>query len=423
MEENDTIASPPEGTGEVVSDYPRYWLPDGVYKALKWSCLVGIPGIGVGYQMLGGIWGLPYLEEVPQTLYVVALVLGILIGVSEIKGSAGSGSSGAARRAVGGAAALALAVMMTLGCAAPALAYTEYDVMTMSGHGTISPSYLVVHSTANPGATAKNHRDYWNRIGNNGSMAHWVIDWTGTCYQMAPSDRLVYHVGYGNRYSVGIEICEATNATDFAEGFDEAARWCADFLRSRGWGVSRMVSHNEARTLWGGTDHTDPVPYFARWGKSWADFERLVQRYLDGNDPGATGTVGGEWDDDLGDLRYWGRRYTAELQEQMGTTVDGVISPQPSGVFAYVDNVEGWQRGMGGSDVVEALQTALKEAGYYHGEIDRWCGPKTIRAIQEWLEDEGYDCGPMGCNGYLGPCTNTAVGEALQDEAFVELAA
>lgn len=190
-------------------------------------------------------------------------------------------------------AALALSAGVALGAAAPALAYTEYDVLTMSGHGTISASYLVVHSTANPGATAANHRDYWNRVGNDNVMSHWVIDWTGACYQMAPSDRLVWHVGNGNRYSVGIEICEATNASDFERGYDEAAKWCADFLSSRGWGVDRMVSHNEARALWGGTDHTDPVPYFTRWGRSWADFESRVQWYLDngtGSDaPSSTG--------------------------------------------------------------------------------------------------------------------------------------
>lgn len=197
------------------------------------------------------------------------------------------------RRLARAAAAVSLAIGLVLSPVVPAFAYTEYDVLTMSGHGTISPSYLVVHSTANPGATAKNHRDYWNRIGNDNTMAHWVIDWTGTCYQMASSNRLVWHVGNGNRYSVGIEICEATNASDFAKGYDEAAKWCADFLRSRGWGVSRMVSHSEARLLWGGTDHTDPVPYFRRWGKSWSDFERLVQWYLDngtGSDAPSSGS-------------------------------------------------------------------------------------------------------------------------------------
>lgn len=168
--------------------------------------------------------------------------------------------------------------------ATPALAYTEYDVLNMAGHGTITPSYLVVHSTANPGATAKNHVDYWTRMGNNSTMAHWVIDWTGdgTVYQMAASNVKVYHVGNGNAYSVGIEICEATNATDFAKVYDEAAKWCADFLKSRGWGVDRMISHNDARIKWGGTDHTDPLPYFTRFGKSWDDFKALVNSYLMG---------------------------------------------------------------------------------------------------------------------------------------------
>ena len=81
------VESPPDGAA--VSDYPRYWLPDGVYKVLKWVCIVGIPAVGAGYQLLSGIWGFSYAEEVPQTLYVAALVLGVLIGVSEIKGMGG----------------------------------------------------------------------------------------------------------------------------------------------------------------------------------------------------------------------------------------------------------------------------------------------------------------------------------------------
>lgn len=88
MDETEGIVeSPPEGAG--VADYPRYWLSDDAYKRLKWTCLVGIPAVGAGYQMLSAIWGFPYADAVPQTLYVVALVLGCLIGVSEIKGMGG----------------------------------------------------------------------------------------------------------------------------------------------------------------------------------------------------------------------------------------------------------------------------------------------------------------------------------------------
>ena len=89
MEETEgVVESPPEGAE--VAEYPRYWLSDGTYKVLKWACLVGIPALGAGYQLLSAIWGFPYAEAVPQTLYVVALVLGCLIGVSEIKGGGGA---------------------------------------------------------------------------------------------------------------------------------------------------------------------------------------------------------------------------------------------------------------------------------------------------------------------------------------------
>lgn len=317
-------------------------------------------------------------------------------------------------------AALLLAAGLSLGAAAPALAYVETDVMTMAGHGWIQPSYLVVHSTANPGATARNHVDYWNRMGNGSTMAHWIIDWTGACYQMAPSDAMVYHVGYGNRYSVGIEICEATNPQDFAEGFDEAARWCADFLASRGWGVDRMVSHDEARWLWGGTDHTDPVPYFSRWGESWAGFKARVASYLSGSDPEP---VAPQESPSLGQLDWWGPLYTSAIQEQLGCAiVDGVVSFQPRAVEGYALNVESWQfGGSAGSNVIRELQRRLAARGYYAGELDGWCGPATYEALQRWLVDSGYDVGPWGCNGYGGPDTNTAVGKAILAGAFRNL--
>ena len=120
-------------------------------------------------------------------------------------------------------------------------------------------------------------------MGNDALMAQWVADWTdgGTVYQTMRGNSVAWHVGNGNWYSVGIEICEATNQHDFEVGFDTAAQWCAVYLNQHGWGIDRMVSHNEARYIWGGTDHVDPIPYFAKWGKTWSDFENLVQYYLD----------------------------------------------------------------------------------------------------------------------------------------------
>lgn len=188
-----------------------------------------------------------------------------------------------------------LAFMLMFGYAVPAYAWTETDNFVASGHGYVNPSYLVIHSTANPGATAWNHISYWDRIGNDASMAQWVTDWTdgGTVIQAMPGNAVAWHVGNGNWQSVGIEICEATSQTDFDLGFDTAAQWASVWLSEQGYGVDRMVSHNQARYLWGGTDHTDPIGYFAKWGKSWEDFVSLVEYYLDNPDSLTYGDTSG----------------------------------------------------------------------------------------------------------------------------------
>lgn len=71
-----------------VEEVPRrYWLPDGVYVALKWAVLVALPAVGTFYSALAGIWGLPLADEVSQTCNVAALLGGALVGVSAAKGA------------------------------------------------------------------------------------------------------------------------------------------------------------------------------------------------------------------------------------------------------------------------------------------------------------------------------------------------
>lgn len=180
--------------------------------------------------------------------------------------------------------AFAVALLLFLTCSTPAFAWEEHDHIIARGHGTITPQYLVIHSTANPSATAWDHVQYWQRMGNNSTMAHWVCDWTddGTVYQVAPGNSLVWHVGNGNGVGVGLEICEGTTQAQADKAIDTAAQWAAYYLNEQGWGIDRMVSHNEARVLWGGTDHTDPNPYFKRWGYTWQSFENKVADYMRG---------------------------------------------------------------------------------------------------------------------------------------------
>lgn len=67
-------------------DYPRYWMPDAVYDVLKWVALVALPAVGWGYGQLATIWALPMGGEVTATCSLAALVIGVLIGVSQLGG-------------------------------------------------------------------------------------------------------------------------------------------------------------------------------------------------------------------------------------------------------------------------------------------------------------------------------------------------
>lgn len=148
------------------------------------------------------------------------------------------------------------------------------------GHGHLSPSYLCVHSTDNPGATAANHASYWSAGGSDYAV-HLVSDWT-QCLHTVPYDALCWQVGNGNAFVEGIEICEAETLEDFERGVLIAARACRERLDAHGWSTDNLVNHAWCSEVFGGSDHTDPIPYFSRWGYSWEEFANLVEN--GGND-------------------------------------------------------------------------------------------------------------------------------------------
>lgn len=152
-----------------------------------------------------------------------------------------------------------------------------------SGHGWLDASYICIHETANPGASAWNHVSYWS---NDDTYAvHYVMDWNGIAYHCVPDNRLCWQVGNGNGYVIGIELCHATNWSDFNKVWNNAVEWAAWILKKHGWGTGRLISHDTARRWWGGSDHTDPIGYFAEFGKSWDDFVRDVAKAMRGDKP------------------------------------------------------------------------------------------------------------------------------------------
>lgn len=185
----------------------------------------------------------------------------------------------------------ALAIAVTLAFPGSAHAYTQKETIVNSGHGSCSPSYLVIHETANPGASAYNHMLLYSR--GYSYAVQYVMELDGSVvYHCMSDNRKAWAVGNGNSRCVNLEIAHATNRSDFNKQWSEAVKWAGDYLNKRGWSINQMICHNDARLKWGGTDHTDPLAYFSSYGKSWSQFKQAVADYM------GTGTYSGTDDGD-----------------------------------------------------------------------------------------------------------------------------
>lgn len=147
----------------------------------------------------------------------------------------------------------------------------------------------------------------------------------------------------------------------------------------------------------------------------------------DGKTLSGTNTeVADNTDADLGDVRYWGPKFTRAIQKQLGTTVDGVISGQHVAHQRYfwaVDQrcVEWTKTGKGcGSDMVLALQRKVGCAIYpvIGGVQARQMTNGTIHKHQQWLIANGISVGSCGADGCHGPDTNRAVAQAIKRKLY-----
>ena len=59
-------------------------MPDKLYDVLKWVALILCPTLSAGYYEIGIIWNWPYVVEIPKTITEIGLVIGALIGISQL---------------------------------------------------------------------------------------------------------------------------------------------------------------------------------------------------------------------------------------------------------------------------------------------------------------------------------------------------
>lgn len=66
-----------------------YFLPDSIYKALKWAGLIACPAIATFVGVVGPVWGMPHVDAVVTTINATGLCIGALIGASAITAKEG----------------------------------------------------------------------------------------------------------------------------------------------------------------------------------------------------------------------------------------------------------------------------------------------------------------------------------------------
>lgn len=126
----------------------------------------------------------------------------------------------------------------------------------------------------------------------------------------------------------------------------------------------------------------------------------------------------------LVDTRYFGPKMAKELQRQLGTTADGVISGQwPANeryLWACDRGVIEYVKGGVGSNAVRALQDKVgcKVYPVVGGVQARQMGSGTVFKHQQWLIAQGISCGSSGADGYQGRDTNVAIGQALVKQLY-----
>lgn len=70
----------------------QYMIPDSVYQVLKWLGLIALPAVAVFISTVGQAWGMPadISNAVVTTLNAAGVLVGVLIGASQVTGKAKS---------------------------------------------------------------------------------------------------------------------------------------------------------------------------------------------------------------------------------------------------------------------------------------------------------------------------------------------
>lgn len=157
------------------------------------------------------------------------------------------------------------------------------DYITIENRPGDALNYLggVLHSTATPGASDQREQDYFEDA-YRGASAHAFGDWDSIT-EIIPTNERAWHAGpTANSRFFGYEMCEPAtyDVAKFREIWNRAVYYFAVKFIAKGIKYvtkDNLMSHKEVSAKWHETDHTDPVAFIGRYGKTVDMFRTEVQ--------------------------------------------------------------------------------------------------------------------------------------------------
>jgi N-acetylmuramoyl-L-alanine amidase CwlA len=152
---------------------------------------------------------------------------------------------------------------------------------------------IILHYTANPGASASNHQRYFNNLTDRYASAHLFVDKIEAIC-IIPLNEVSYQANDGsyrgvealkpnaNFLSVGVEMCQEPDGSFHPDTVTRAVQVCADLCRKFGLSASDIVRHYDV------THKYCPGPYVDN-AALFTAFKNRVGDVLGGGSGGGTG--------------------------------------------------------------------------------------------------------------------------------------
>jgi len=147
----------------------------------------------------------------------------------------------------------------------------------------INPRGVEIHSTATPNATDENENTYFNN-NNVGANAHAFVDYDSITQNVETRNQAWGAGPTANSKYLMIELCEFDDPEKFRQTWLRAvwltAYWLRNVVGTNAVDGNTVPAHADTSKWWHETDHTDPIAYFAKHGKTMDDFRHDVNTLL-----------------------------------------------------------------------------------------------------------------------------------------------